>query len=96
MYRDLKPENILVGEDHHIKLSDFGLAKQFVNKDDTENAFLGTPQYLAPEIVLQHPYDKNIDLWTLGILLYELLCGKPPFGGSGPKMLMREIALNKP
>lgn len=43
MYRDLKPENILIGDDCHIKLSDFGLAKQFVNKEDKENAFLGTP-----------------------------------------------------
>jgi len=54
-----------------------------VNKEDKENAFLGTPQYLAPEIVLQQPYDKNIDLWTLGILLFELLSGKPPFGVGG-------------
>ena len=80
MYRDLKPENILIGEDCHIKLCDFGLAKQFVNSEDKENAFLGTPQYLAPEIVLQQPYDKNIELWTLGILLFELLSGSPPFG----------------
>lgn len=54
-----------------------------MNKEDKENAFLGTPQYLAPEIVLQQPYDKNIDLWTLGILLFELLSGKPPFGVGG-------------
>ncbi|KAL4493458.1 hypothetical protein ABPG72_007466 [Tetrahymena utriculariae] len=94
MYRDLKPENILIGEDCHIKLSDFGLAKQFVNKEDKENAFLGTPQYLAPEIVLQKPYDKNIDLWTLGILLFELLSGKPPFGSG--KNLMKDIIINKP
>ena len=52
MYRDLKPENILIDESGHIKLSDFGLAKEFINKEDKENSFLGTPQYLAPEIVL--------------------------------------------
>ncbi len=58
MYRDLKPENVLISKTGHIKLADFGLAKQFATEEEKENAFLGTPYYLAPEIILGKPYDK--------------------------------------
>ena len=79
IYRDLKPENILLGVDGHIKITDFGLSKYFHNfnddnfSDDKAYTICGTPEYLAPEILLGKGYDKTSDWWSLGILLYEML-----------------------
>ena len=74
-YRDLKPENIIFDEHGYIKLTDFGLAKQA----DISNTICGTPEYLAPEMLSGESHDKNVDWWALGILIYELLAGIPPF-----------------
>lgn len=86
MYRDMKPENILLTKDGHVKLADFGLSKPIEEKAFTLAGILalfllieGTPEYLAPEIILNEEQTKSIDIWSIGILAYELLTGEPPF-----------------
>ena len=79
VYRDLKPENILMDSEGHIKIADFGLSKILENMDDKAYTLCGTPQYLAPEILKKKGYDKNIDWWSLGCFLYEMLTGNLPF-----------------
>ncbi|CAE6384396.1 unnamed protein product [Rhizoctonia solani] len=81
IYRDLKPENILLGADGHIKLTDFGFAKIV---PDITWTLCGTPDYLAPEIVNQKSYNKSVDWYAVGILLYEMLAGAPPFFSEEP------------
>jgi serum/glucocorticoid-regulated kinase 2 len=78
IYRDLKPENILLDEGGHVCLTDFGLSKE-VPDEDSAHTFCGTPEYLAPEIVTGSGHGKPVDWWSLGILLYELTVGIPPF-----------------
>ena len=75
-YRDLKPENIIIDRQGHVKVTDFGFAKHM--KDGT-STMCGTPEYLAPEIIRGEPYDERVDWWALGILMYEMLVGYPPF-----------------
>ena len=78
IYRDLKPENILIDEKGYLRLTDFGLAKK-IKKGERTNSFCGTPEYLAPEIIKGEKYDMNVDWWALGIIIYEMICGIPPF-----------------
>ncbi len=79
LYRDLKPENILIGLNGHVKLSDFGLSKELRRGDEYSNTFCGSPEYLCPEMLNGQPHNKTIDFYTLGCLLYEMICGFPPF-----------------
>ena len=79
IYRDLKPENILVDYVGHIALCDFGLCKLDMKDEDKTNTFCGTPEYLAPELLHGQGYTKAVDWWTLGVLLYEMLTGLPPY-----------------
>ena len=90
VYRDLKPENILLDAKGHIKLTDFGLSKILEEEDDKAYTICGTPQYLAPEILLRQGYDKMIDWWSLGCIMYEMLTGRLPFAiKRGCKMSMK-------
>ena len=78
IYRDIKPENILIGEDGYLKLIDFGMAK-IVKNDEKATSFCGTPEYLAPEIITGEGHNRSADWWSYGILIFEMLCGIPPF-----------------
>lgn len=91
VYRDLKPENILLDYTGHIALCDFGLCKLNMGDDETTNTFCGTPEYLAPELLLGHGYTKAVDWWTLGVLLYEMLTGLPPFYSEDVNEMYRKI-----
>jgi serine/threonine protein kinase len=77
IHRDLKPENILLNKNNQIKICDFGWCIEL--NVGTRNTFCGTYEYMAPEIIREKPYDHSIDVWSLGILLYELLHGYSPF-----------------
>jgi len=91
IYRDLKPENILLDYSGHIALCDFGLCKLDMKDEDRTNTFCGTPEYLAPELLLGQGYTKSVDWWTLGVLLYEMLTGLPPFYDENTNEMYRKI-----
>lgn len=78
IYRDLKPENILLDSSGYVKIVDFGFAKQ-LGSEGCAWTFCGTPEYVAPEIITNKSHDHRADIWSLGILMYELLTGRPPF-----------------
>jgi serine/threonine protein kinase len=92
IYRDLKPENILINVNGYLKLTDFGFAKVVEGKTYT---LCGTPEYLAPEIILNKGHGKAVDWWTLGILLYEMIVGIDPFNDDDPMMIYQKIIKGK-
>jgi p70 ribosomal S6 kinase len=94
MHRDLKPENILLDPDGHAMLTDFGLAKQF-DENKRSNSMCGTIEYMSPEIVLGKGHDKAADWWSVGILLFEMLTGKPPFIGGNRQKIQQKIVKDK-
>lgn len=94
IYRDLKPENILLDYQGHIALCDFGLCKLNMADNDKTNTFCGTPEYLAPELLLNQGYTRSVDWWTLGTLLYEMLTGLPPFYDNDIPTMYRKILQN--
>ena len=88
IYRDLKPENILIAKDGYLKLVDFGFAKKISVRTFT---LCGTPEYLAPEVILNHGHGKPVDWWALGVLLYEMLVGEDPFTDKDPMTVYHNI-----
>jgi serine/threonine protein kinase len=91
IYRDLKPENVLINNDGYIKLTDFGLSKQNIIDNHSTYSFCGTPEYLAPEIIENKGHGKAVDWWSLGAIIYEMLCGIPPFYSKDRDKLFKNI-----
>jgi p70 ribosomal S6 kinase len=94
MHRDLKPENIILDADGHAMLTDFGVAKEF-DENTRSNSMCGTVEYMAPEIIQGRGHDKAADWWSVGILLYEMLTGQPPFIGGNREKVQQKIVKEK-
>jgi len=94
IHRDLKPENILISADGYLKLTDFGFAK-IVEPGHRTYTLCGTPEYIAPEVLLNKGHGKPVDWWTLGILIFEMIVGQPPFCDNEPMGIYQKILAGK-
>ncbi|KAK1425064.1 hypothetical protein QVD17_20408 [Tagetes erecta] len=95
IHRDMKPQNILICSGGVVKLCDFGFARAMSNNTVALHSVKGTPLYMAPELILGQPYNHTADLWSLGIILYELFVGQPPFYTNIQYQLLQNI-INDP
>mmetsp|Transcript_11570 Transcript_11570/g.15644 ORF Transcript_11570/g.15644 Transcript_11570/m.15644 type:complete len:149 (+) Transcript_11570:623-1069(+) len=99
MHRDLKPENLLCEQTEDgniiIKLTDFGFATHF-SQDRQQSLSLGSPLYMAPELCLERPYDNKVDVWAVGVIIFVLLTGSPPFKGRTKAEIYKRITKMEP
>uniref|UniRef100_A0A3Q2CAE6 Protein kinase C n=1 Tax=Cyprinodon variegatus TaxID=28743 RepID=A0A3Q2CAE6_CYPVA len=91
VYRDLKLDNILLDAEGHCKLADFGMCKEGILDGVTTTTFCGTPDYIAPEILQELDYGPSVDWWALGVLMYEMMAGQPPFEADNEDDLFESI-----
>lgn len=92
IYRDLKPENILLDLDGHVRLADFGLAKDHMQEGALTYSFCGSPEYMSPEMLEKRGHGRAVDYYSLGALLYEMMTGLPPFYSSSRTKMYKQIA----
>ncbi|OJT11523.1 Protein kinase C-like [Trametes pubescens] len=96
IYRDLKLDNILLTLDGHIKVADYGLCKEEMWFGQTTSTFCGTPEFMAPEILLEQRYGRAVDWWAFGVLMYEMLLGQSPFRGDDEDEIFDAILEDEP
>ncbi|XP_038553071.1 protein kinase C delta type-like [Micropterus salmoides] len=96
IYRDLKLDNVMLDKDGHIKIADFGMCKEKVFGEARATTFCGTPDYIAPEILLGQKYTFSVDWWSFGVLVYEMLIGQSPFQGDDEDELFEAIRSDIP
>ncbi|CDU23532.1 probable protein kinase C [Sporisorium scitamineum] len=96
IYRDLKLDNIMLTLDGHIKVADYGLCKEEMWYGKTTSTFCGTPEFMAPEILLEQRYGRAVDWWAFGILIYEMLLGQAPFRGDDEDEIFDAILEDEP
>jgi serine/threonine protein kinase len=94
IHRDLKPENVIVNEDlSEVKIVDFGICTKVIASETfKQRSLLGTPYYMAPEVILEKPYAFEADVWSLGCIIYELVCGVKPYCDMNPFNAMLKMA----
>ena len=95
IYRDLKPDNLLIKQNGYLTILDISYSKELKNKNDITYTLCGTPNYLAPEIILNKGYNYSIDFWSLGVILFEMLVGRDPFHNHDPMLIYQNILTNK-
>ena len=88
-------ENVLLDSDGHIRITDFGLAKGNMSSGERTNSFIGTMEYMAPEVIQGKGHGKDVDWWSVGILLFEMMTGMPPFSAKSRTQLQKQITVGK-